>query len=127
MKKLLGLLVLVSSVSAFASDERVMEVSCHDARIGLGDTGYSLSISSGGFTGMTLGTLSEQTFVAPRVLKTVTLTSSRESMNQVYRGKGMKLVITMESFAPTKIHPATLALNYSDRKVVVQMNCKVLR
>src|SRR4051794_26290502 len=99
MKKMIGFFALiasVSSLSAFAADQAYLVVSCVDARMELADAGYGVTIRTGGFTGMTLATVSEQTIAGPRRVAAFGVTESEGGMQRAYHGNGFDLTIELE-------------------------------
>ena len=106
-----AIVLALFSLSSFANVP-VIDVTCTDADTDLRDAGFSLSIISGGFAGLTHATVTEQTIAGPRVVGAYMVTYEDQSTFRFYNSKyhalEFELVISLESLMPTNIHPAGL-------------------
>src|SRR5271156_6443470 len=115
---LLALMALLSSASAmadyefteFCNDCMVTRVTCRQAGGGV-DSGYLLSISSGGFAGVTMATISEETFSGGRELTKLVVEAKTDDQNHpgliAYDGARFNLVINRgeesSGYAPARL------------------------
>ena len=85
------LLVAVLSFPLFAADELVAVYYCRTPNIA--DAGYSVTVETGGFAGITQVTLAENSFAGSTLLGRFVVKQTQQNKTQVFTGQNMKLVV----------------------------------
>lgn len=120
MTFLVGVLTTQFAFANIVADQRNVDVICKDARADLRDAGYSIAIESGGFIGMTLASLSETSLIGPVDLGVYPVKKIEKGTDLIYKGKGFRLVIALESIFQTDEHPAKLSAILENGETVKQ-------
>lgn len=85
------LLVVLVSFPLFAADEFVTEFNCRTPNVA--DAGYTVTVATGGFAGITQVTLEKVTFAGASLLGRYFVNETLEGKNRVFVGDEIKLVV----------------------------------
>lgn len=121
---LLGTLLTQASYAQFGADQTKVDISCQSSNSQVRDGGFNLVIESGGLTGMTFATLSENTIMGAQVVGVFPVKRANRGMQTFYKGKNFKLSINLESIVATDEHPAVLkAITDDGNEVLENLSC----
>ena len=111
------LLVLFVSFPLFAADEFNTVFQCRTPN--MADAGYTVTVQTGGFAGITQVTLSKVSFMGTTLLGRYIVRETQQSQNKVFTGKDIKLVVGPGHHEhgigiPHKVYNATFSAKTND-------------
>ncbi len=117
MKKFL--LVVLMSCPVFGADEFETVFKCHTPNIV--DSGYQVTVESGGFAGITLVIVESISFAGTTLIGKYVVHTSLENHQTIYQGKDIKLVVGQGEILktigiPQKRYPAVFGLRSNEGK-----------
>lgn len=125
MKKFL--LVVLLSCPLFGADEFETVFKCHTPNIV--DSGYQVTVESGGFAGMTLVIVESISFAGTTLIGKYVVHTSLENHQTIYQGKDIKLVVGQGEIPkiigiPQKRYPAVFGLRSNEgKKHMSKLSC----
>lgn len=122
------LLVTLLSFPLLAADEFVVQYQCYTPRVA--DTGYQLTVETGGFAGITRIKVAENSFAGAKFLGQFIVRTQEAGGSTIYTGKDIKVVVgpgeyPSEIGIPSKVYKANFVLKGNDgRKHQGLLNCR---